>query len=128
MKISHLLVNSVPDQFMARLGGAVPIGRTGFVGSLAWRVEGLPRYDLIGKSHGFRRPGVAMFVEPGVSYAKGRQIYAFQVPIAHYRNRFPNPYTGARGDATFPDYIFLASYGYRFGSKGTSAGATAVPQ
>ena len=122
--------NSVPDQFMARLGAAVPIGRTGFAGSLTWRVEGMPRYDLIGASHGFRRPGVEMFVEPGFSYAKGSQVYSFQLPVGYYRNRFPNPYTGSKGDATFPNYIFLASYGYRFGGKtkpNTSLTATTAP-
>jgi cytochrome oxidase Cu insertion factor (SCO1/SenC/PrrC family) len=119
--------NSVPDQFMARLGGAVPIGSTGFACSLAWRVEGLPRYDLFGQSHGFRRPGVEMFVEPGVSYAKGSHVYSVQIPIGYYRNRFPNPYTGNRGDATFPKYIVLASYGYRFGgSSQPNASLTAV--
>lgn len=112
--------NSVPDQYMARLGAAVPIKRTGFAGSIAWRAEGMPRYDLIGASHGFRRPGVEMFIEPGISYAKGRQMWGFQMPIAYYRNRFPDPYTGAAGDATFPNYIFLASYGYRFGSSKTN--------
>jgi hypothetical protein len=109
--------NSVPDQFLVRFGGAVPIGKSGFAGSLAWRAEGLPRYDLIGGSHGFRRPGIEMFVEPGFSYAKGRQFVSFNLPIAYYRNRFPNPYTGNLGDATFPNYIFLASYGVRFGAK-----------
>jgi hypothetical protein len=34
--------NSVPDQFLARFGAAMPIGRTGFAGSLAWRAEGVP--------------------------------------------------------------------------------------
>ncbi len=120
--------NSVPDQFMVRLGGAVPIRKTGFAASLAWRVEGLPRYDLIGGSHGFRRPGVEMFIEPGFSYAKGRQVYSFQLPIGYYRNRFPNPYTGAAGDATFPNYIFLASYGYRLGSKAKTPTDTAICQ
>ena len=121
--------NSVPDQFMARLGGAVPIASTGFACSLAWRVEGLPRYDLIGQSHGFRRPGVEMFVEPGASYARGSHVYSVQIPIGYHRNRFPNPYTGNRGDATFPKYIVLASYGYRFGGSSkpdaslTAAGA-----
>lgn len=109
--------NSVPDQFLARVGGAVPIGQTGMAASLTYRAEGMPRYDLIGASHGFRRPGVEMFIEPGFSYAKGGQVVSFQIPIAFYRNRFPNPYTGNRGDATFPDYIVLASYGYRFGGK-----------
>jgi hypothetical protein len=118
--------NSVPDQFMARFGAAFPLGSRGFAASAAWRIEGVPRYDLIGASHGFRRPGVEMFVEPGFSYAKGSQIYSFQVPIAYYRNRFPDPYTGAPGDATFPNYIFLASYGYRFGSKSAGKTDTAI--
>ena len=48
------------------------------------------------------------------------------MPIAFYRNRQPDPYTGAAGDATFPNYIFLATYGYRFGVKKSSAG-TALP-
>lgn len=109
--------NSVPDSFLARLGAAMPLGKTGFAGSLAWRIEGLPRYDLFGASHGFRRPGVEMFIEPGVSYARGSQFVSVNVPIGYYRNRFPNPYTGNVGDATFPKYIFLLSYGYRFAGK-----------
>jgi len=36
----------VPDQFMARLGVAMAMGTTGFAGALAWRAEGVPRYDL----------------------------------------------------------------------------------
>jgi hypothetical protein len=119
--------NSVPDQFMARVGVAVPIRQSGFAASLAWRTEGMPRYDLIGASHGFRRPGIEMFIEPGFSYAKGSQIYSLQVPIAYYRNRFPDPYTGASGDATFPNYIFLASYGYRFGSKSGKSDTAICP-
>jgi hypothetical protein len=120
--------NSVPDQYMARLGGAVPVGKTGVAGSLAWRVEGLPRYDLIGGSHGFRRPGVAMFIEPGISYAKGSLIYSFQMPITYYRNRFRDPYTDAAGDATFPKRIFLASFGYRFGSKSGKSNTAICPE
>ena len=86
------------------------------------------QYDLFGASHGFRRPGVEMFIEPGVSYAKGRQFYSFNVPIGYYRNRFPNPYTGASGDATFPKHIFLMSYGYRFGSKTRGTTDTSICQ
>ena len=120
--------NSVPDQYMVRLGAATPIGRTGLAAMVAWRAEGLPRYDLVGGSHGFRRPGVEMFIEPGVSYAKGSQVYSFQMPIGYYRNRFPDPYTGAAGDATFPNYIFLASVGYRFGSKAGKSGTEICQQ
>jgi len=111
-----LWVNSVPDQYLARLGGAFPV-KWGVAGSVAWRAEGLPRYDLIGASHGFRRPGVEMFIEPGVTWARGQHVIGFQVPIGYYRDRFPNPYSGAKGDATFPKRIWLANYSYRFGGK-----------
>ena len=62
-----------------------------------------------------------MFIEPGISYARGPQFVSFNAPIGYYRNRFPNPNTGNAGDATFPNYIFLISYGYRFGGKGGTA-------
>lgn len=107
-------VNSVPDQYMARVGGAMPIWK-GFAGSLAWRVEGLKRYDLWGESHGWRRPGLEMFIEPGVSYSKGPHTFSFNVPLGYYYNRHPNPYTGNPGDATFPRHIFLSSYSFRLG-------------
>lgn len=110
------LVNSVPDQYVARLGGTAPIWK-GFAASLAWRIEGLPRYDLLGESNGFRRPGKAMFVEPGVSYSHGRQTWTFNVPLGYYYHRYPDPNTGLEGDATFPRQIFLTSYSFRFGAK-----------
>lgn len=109
-----ILVNSVPDQYLVRLGAAMPVGTSGFGASLAYRVEGLPRYDLLGDSHGWRRPGYEMFVEPGISYAWGRSTFLLNVPIGFYRNREPNPYSGREGDATFPDYIVLTGVSYRF--------------
>jgi copper chaperone CopZ len=108
------LVNSVPDQYLVRTGTSVGIGR-GLAGSVAWRMEGMPRYDLIGRSDGFRRPGLEMFIEPGVSYSIGRSTWSFNVPIGIYRNRKPDAYTGLLGDATFPKAIVLASYSMRFG-------------
>ncbi len=108
-----ILVNSVPDQFLVRIGGVVPFGK-GFGASLAYRVEGLPRYDLIGDSHGWRRPGYEMFAEPGLAYSRGGTTWSLNVPIGFYRNRRPNPYSGREGDATFPDYILLMGISRRF--------------
>jgi hypothetical protein len=115
-------VNSVPDQYMTRLGTSVGIWK-GIAGAIAWRMEGLRRYDLFGASHGWRRPGTEMFIEPGVSYSKGGHTFSFNVPIGYYRNRRPNPYTGNAGDATFPRQIFLSSYSWRFGPKKAPAAA-----
>ncbi|MFL6235568.1 MAG: transporter [Thermoanaerobaculia bacterium] len=109
-----LLVNSVPDQYLVRLGAVVPVGATGLGVSLAYRIEGLPRYDLIGGSHGWRRPGYEMFAEPGLSFSKNGSTFSLNVPIGFFRNRQPNPYTGRAGDATFPRHIVLTGISYRF--------------
>lgn len=107
-------VNSVPDQFLVRTGVGVPVWR-GISASLAWRVEGVPRYDVVGKSEGFRRPGREMFIEPGLSFVTGKSTFQVNLPRAYYRYRAPDPYTGAAGDATFPDWVVLGTYSYRFG-------------
>ncbi len=110
-------VNSVPDQYLVRAGAIAPLGIRGLSGSIAWRVEGLRRYDLIGDSHGFRRPGYELFIEPGLTFTQGRSQISFTVPIGYYRMRKPDPYSGALGDATFPDYIVLGSYSVRLGRR-----------
>lgn len=113
-------VNSTPDQYLVRAGSGFYLGK-GFSASGAYRIEGLPRYDLVGHSHGFRRPGFEMFIEPGVSYTKGGSSFGFTMPWAFYRNRLPNPYTGSFGDATFPRFIVLATYSQKLGgSKGNN--------
>jgi hypothetical protein len=110
-------INSVPDQFLARIGTTASITRW-LAASLAWRAEGSPRYDLWGRADGFRRPGVEMYVEPGVTVGVGRHAVSFNMPIGYYYNRFPDPYTGNPGDTTFPEYVAIATYSMTFGGRG----------
>jgi hypothetical protein len=113
-------VNTVSDQFVFRAGTSVSIfqhltstGVRQLALTLAWRMEGVPRYDVFGRSDGFRRPGVEMYWEPGVTLNLGDQVIAFNLPIGYYFNRFRNPYTGTRGDSTFPEYVAIATYSVR---------------
>jgi hypothetical protein len=112
-------VNTVSDQFVFRAGAAVPINSY-ITASLAWRAEGVPRYDLIGESHGFRRPGVEMYWEPGVTLSYGRHSVSFNMPVGYYFNRWSNPYTGSAGDSTFPEYVSIATYSVRLGGKSSA--------
>jgi len=112
---ADLVENTVPDQYVARAGASFGIPKASMALSLGFRIEGVPRYDLIGESHGFRRPGYETFIEPGIAFNYGRNSWSLFVPKGLVRNRLPNPYTGAAGDATFPDYIVLLGYSYRFG-------------
>lgn len=106
-------VNTVSDQFVFRAGTSVTVGR--IAASIAWRMEGVPRYDLFGRSDGFRRPGVEMYWEPGVTLMAGRHAVSLNVPIGYYFNRFRNPYTGNPGDSTFPEVVAIATYSMRLG-------------
>lgn len=118
--------NSIPDQYLARFGASVSLWQ-GFSASLAWRTEGLRRYDLFGESHGFRRPGTSRFIEPGVSYSRGHHTVSFNVPLAYYYKRHVNPITGSPGDATFPRHIFLTSYSIRLGGRAAAATPPLTP-
>jgi hypothetical protein len=81
----------------------------------------------MGASHGFRRPGVEMYWEPGVTVGSGRHTVSFNFPVGYYFNRFRNPYTGNPGDSTFPEYVSIATYSFRFGGKSSAHTMPARP-
>jgi hypothetical protein len=112
--LSPTNINTVSDQFVVRAGTTVAITQN-IAASIAWRMEGVPRYDMFGDSHGFRRPGVEMYWEPGVTISAGRHVASFNFPVGYYYNRFRNPYTGNPGDSTFPEYVSIATYSIRLG-------------
>lgn len=115
--------NSVPDQFVARIGVNYLISEkyhlAGFAGG---RIEGIPVYDLLGKSNGFRRPGYVATAEPGISWMPGRTTILLSVPIAVIRDRKQSvtdkevqAQTGKprTGDAAFADYLINFSIVYK---------------
>lgn len=111
-------IMSVADQYLYRAGAVAPFPK---VRSLAWTVsvrgEGLPSRDLIGDSSGFRRPGYAVSLEPGLIFTKGSQSWSFSVPVAVRRNRtrsVPDILDNRHGDAAFADYIILVGYSRHF--------------
>jgi len=109
---------SVPDQYLLRggVGYAVPRFR-GVAVSVAMRDEGVPARDLIGREDGFRRPGYAVAVEPGIQFARGRDMWSFSYGIAVHRDRtrsVQDVAAGTHGDAAFADSILLLSYSRSF--------------
>lgn len=117
---------SSPDQFAALLGVSYITPLKGLGAYLGGRVEGIPSSDLIGGSAGYRRPGYAVSIEPGVSYVKNNYIFNLSVPIAVYRNRIQSFIDKQRtketgnytiGDAAFADYLINFSIAYQFKSK-----------
>ncbi len=107
---------SVADQYLYRVGATwFPSKKVGL--SLGGRWEGVPTEDLIGDSNGFRRPGYAFSIEPGVSFTTGPHTFSLLVPFAEHRNRkqsVPDKEDDGHGDAAFADYLIIAGYFRRF--------------
>lgn len=108
---------SVSDQYLARPGIVVAAPKLrGLTFSFGGRIEGVPVRDLIGKSNGFRRPGYAIWVEPGVFYTRGKDTWTLSAPIAVERNRrrsVTDIIDNRHGDAAFADYVLLVGYARR---------------
>ncbi len=111
-------IMSVADQYLYRFGAVVPAPKLrSVVLSMGIRGEGIPVRDLIGKSYGFRRPGTAISLDPGVIYTRGQDQWSFNLPVAVYRNRkksVPDIMDGRWGDAAFADNFVVVSYSHRF--------------
>lgn len=109
---------AISDEYLAELGIAHPIYQVhGLALTFGPRIEGVPSHDLIGDNWGFRRPGFAISIEPGLQWVRHKSIWTFQVGKALYRDRtrsYPDEVYGTHGDAAFADYLWLASYTYRF--------------
>ena len=89
----------------------------GLVGSVGGRIEGVPVRDAFGPSDGFRRPGYAISLDPGVMYQRGRNIFSFSIPVAveHNRRRSTSDIVNRiHGDAAFADQAIIVSYTRRF--------------
>jgi hypothetical protein len=112
---------SISDQYLLQAGIAYPIKKVGgLTVTFGPRWEGVPAKDLIGDSLGFRRPGYALSLEPGFQYARKGNVFTFNIARAILRDRtrsLPDRMTGGHGDAAFADWVWLASYSYRFGGK-----------
>jgi hypothetical protein len=117
-------VNSVADFYMGRLGvdyEVVPAHHVHL--SLGGRIDGVPVRDLIGRSEGFRRPGYAVAIEPGVSASAGSWSFSIFAPVAVYRNRLQSvsdkeltAATGVyqHGDAAFTDFSIISNISKRW--------------
>ena len=117
--------NAISDEYLMEAGIAHPISRIrGLTVTFGPRMEGVPARNLFPADNlGFRRAGFAISLEPGFQYVHGRHFFSAQVGKAFYRDRtrsVPDTLTGGHGDAAFADYVWLASYSFRFSRHGNS--------
>ncbi|MEQ6121938.1 transporter [Reichenbachiella sp. MALMAid0571] len=117
---------SCPDQYAARIGAYYNTKIHGVSVYLGGRIEGVSSDDLIGSSEGYRRPGYATSIEPGIGYNMNNYSFNLSVPIAIKRNRTQSYEDKQRtietgvythGDAAFADYLLNFTFAYRFGGS-----------
>lgn len=107
------------DQYLMEGGVAFPFLHVrGLAATAGARDEGVPAKNLFPVSNdGFRRPGFAVSVGPGLEYSHGSNILTANVFRAVHRDRtssYPDEVYGTHGDAAFANYVWLATYTYRF--------------
>jgi len=113
-------IMSIADQYLGRGGfGYTFLPKYGLTFTLGGRIEGAPVKDLIGGSNGFRRPGFAVSIEPGLVFQKNSWSASVSAPVALYRNRERSvadmqTSPSAHGDAAFADFMLLFSLGKAF--------------
>jgi len=110
---------SIADSYLGRAGLEYVIWpKHSLALSLAGRIEGVPVRDLAGGSNGFRRPGYAVSIEPGVSLAIKSWSFAVNAPVALYRNRLSSVEDSAAGrvstPASFADFLLTVSVTKKF--------------
>jgi hypothetical protein len=111
---------SAADEYLLQLGVAYSVAKVhGLTVTGGLRKEGVPAHDLIGGDEGFRRPGYAVSLEPGVLYSMhgGHDLITANIDRAVYRNRIasvPDMELHTHGDAAFADWLWLASFQHRF--------------
>ena len=115
---------SIADSYLGRGGFEFLLWpKQGLTLSLAGRIDGVPVYDAVGGSDGFRRPGFSVSIEPGLTLNVNSWSFNLYTPVAVYRNReqsVPDKQQAAatgrpqHGDAAFADFQVLFSLTKRF--------------
>ena len=109
---------SVPDQYSVRGGFSFPLwSDKGLSMGLGGRIDGMPVTDAFGGNDGFRRPGYSIYIEPGVTFVTGRNVFNFWAPVALARNVQTSVFDAARGVGTsggVADFLILVGYTRRF--------------
>jgi hypothetical protein len=107
---------AITDQYLFRTGFSYMVSRKhGLSLSLGCRMEGIPVEDLNGNAgdkEGFRRPGYAIAIEPGINWMPGKWNVAVTVPWRLEANRersYWDIQKGRHGDAAFADYLVTLS-------------------
>lgn len=122
-------IMSVTDQYAFSAGFSYSFFEPSISLSLGGRFEGVPVKDVIGGSLGFRRPGMAGSLDPGITYMKDQLMFTLNVPVVFYRNR-PQSLTDLEterltgspraGDAAFADYLINFGLTVGIGNKDKS--------
>jgi hypothetical protein len=117
--------NAIQDQYLVEGGVSHPIAAIkGLTVTFGPRWEGVPAYNLIGNDIGFRRPGFALSLAPGIIYVHKTSMIQASIGKALYRDRTrsaPDNILGTHGDAAFADYVWFLNYTYRIPKKKTTS-------
>ena len=104
--------------FNVRAGVSYDVLRSGRLSaSFGGPFDGIPKHDLVGGSHGFRRPAIIGYLEPGVTLGSGKGAVVITVPwavYANFRRGDLDVQLNQSGGGDLADYLIFAAYRIRF--------------
>jgi hypothetical protein len=119
--IKGYIFDSIPDQFLARIGVSQIVWPSKGVSVTAGvRWEGVPAHDLIGGSFGDRIPGNTVSFEPGLTWSpRSQDSFSVFVPIAVHRYAAEDAvsqslHVPGPGLAAIADWQLIISYTHQF--------------
>jgi len=114
------IVDSVPDQYLARVGFSQSLlPRKNLSFTMGVRIDGVPAHDLFGGSDGYHLPGYSISIEPGASFAQGKNYFSITLPInvkGHGSKTLADVRTNSPvgGIVTIADSQLVLTYSRRF--------------
>lgn len=108
---------STPDSYLFNAGVAAPIPHLKRISfSFGGQVAGVPAWNVLTGTQGFRQPGYIVTILPGLAYNTNFASYSISVPVRMYANILPN-YLGSQEDANVAKTSLQVGINFHLGGK-----------
>jgi len=112
---ANLRYLSTPDSYLFNAGVAVPIPHVrGIAALFAGRIVGVPVYNVLTSTSGFRQPGYFVTVNPGLSWDTRFASYNITVPLRVHQYVGPD-FTGSPKNSDFTKTQFQVGVMFHLG-------------
>jgi hypothetical protein len=109
--------NSAPDSYLYNVGATVPVPHLkGLSFSLGSQIAGVPTFNVLTGSEGYRQPGYLVTVNPGLSWSTKLGSYFISVPVRLY-GHIKKDFSGAQQSGNLNKTSLQFGVNFHLGGK-----------